>query len=237
MSWAELIAKSFRVWRITLSSVLVFSFAAALLRYGGILLFSKNPGISPVVGSIIIAIILLVPTNAIFARIYYILKEKPISLSQSLAVALLRFPQTVVWLIAVMLAMYVPVTLLMYAMDHFSPSLAGIFVGVFLFYVIVLTSIAIYCIFVFPLIINESYSVISAVKRSIALVKGEWWLTGLIMSVPAFFSVIVQLMGKILLGELGIMISLALFMSLNMSTVLTLYEYHLAREAQNKIQQ
>jgi hypothetical protein len=173
----------------------------------------------------------MVPTNAVFARIYYILKEKPISLSQSLALALLRFPQTVIWLIVVMLAMYVPVTLLMYAMTNASSSLAGVFVGIFLFYVLILTSIAIYCIFVFPLIINENYSVMAAVKRSIALVKGEWWLTGLIMSVPAFFSVALQFMGKVLLGELGVMISLTLFMSLNMSTVLTLYEYHLSREA------
>lgn len=235
MSWAEIVQKSFRLWWATLSSVLVFSFVSALLKNWGYFFHLQGQTIFPpwyLWAGAGVAIINLIPTNAVFARISHVLHNVPISLSQSLAVALLKFPKTAVWLILVMAVSYLPLSLLSYVIDHFSHTVVAVSVGIFLAYMMILVTIGVYCIFVFPLIINENYSVSNAVRKSIELVKGEWWLTGWVLSTPVFFAIILQIMLRFFLGQMGEVIGFTLFMSLNVATILVLYEYHVSRSGQ-----
>jgi len=232
MSWSELVHKSFGLWWKTLSAVLVFNFTSALLN-GWTFLFHQRPQLNTtfVLISLFVLCVNLIPANAVFAKLGHAAENTPISLSQSLAVALLRFPRTLAWFGIIIALVYIPIYFLM---GHFvvngNEAEAVPFVLMLLVYMLFIMVIGLYFLFVFPLIVNENYSLIDALKKSYALIKGRWWFTGFIISIPIFFTVIMQRVLMVFLGEIGAMIGITLFASLNMAAIVILYKYYLSIE-------
>lgn len=235
MKFSEAITKSFKLWWKTLPHVVIFSFIAALLNSWPYFLHVNPENFHFDVRFIFImtgvALINLIPNNAIFAKLGHAIHDQPISFTQAIAVSLVKFPQTVLWLGVILALVYIPLYFAFpNSMDMTSATQVSGWLFFIIAYVIFLITLGVYATLVFPLIINHNYSFVGAIKNSFYLIKGKWWYTSLVLSATIFIAGFFETLLRVFFKEIGSIIGMTLFFSLNMATITVLCDYHLARK-------
>jgi hypothetical protein len=243
MSISTAVTSSFKLWWATLGSVIVFSIVSGLLSL--IPVFFQPPvssmqtvhplDVKMILIGIVITLINIIPSNAIFAKIIHAGHNTPISTSQALAVGLTKFPQVLWFMCFLVLIFGVPFA----GISHFQAMYSvndptkltelAIIALLFLAYFTVFLIIGIYWILTVPIIISENVTFIHAMKKSFSLMKKGWWYTSIVISVPFLVAALAQILLKSMLGKFSIIIGQAIFMPLNVAVIAILFEHHKMR--------
>jgi len=232
MTLTDAIKNTFKLWRVTLASVLPLSLAAGIVN--GLPVFAKN-----YLGEthkdlylatfLFVAIINIIPTIAIFARLGHAAHNQQVSLSQAIGVAIVKFPAVLTWVIisTAFVLCAVGITFLLSSFPAAAILSALIFI-------IVITSLIIYVLCVIPLIIFENLPVIAAIQKSFALTKDQWWYGGALLTVIVMFGAVVNVAGTLMMGTLGTIIAYCFTLPLQTAMIIIFYEHLKLRAEKNQ---
>ncbi len=252
MSISTAVNSGFKLWRATLGSVLIFSLISGLLSIIPVLFqhpipLSANTGlerpetkmmamnIGTILINIVVALINIIPSNAVFAKIIHAGHNSPIRSSQAMAVALTKYPQVLGFMCFLVLVFGLPFGGIfylqnMFPVDDHTKTILAISAALFvLLYFTFFLTVAVYWTLTIPVIISENVTFIEAIKKSFSLVRREWWYTSVIISVPFVVAIAAEILLKALIGKFSIVIVHALFMPLNVAMIVILYEHHKMR--------
>jgi hypothetical protein len=222
MTLSDAIKNSFSLWWTTLTSVLPLSIVAALLN--GLPILAKSylgeTHVELYIATFVVVVIInIIPTTAIFAKLGHAAHNQPITLSQSVAASIVKFPAVLLWIIISTVVVLSGCGLAYLTASHPIALILGILILVFIF-----ASLAVYVLCVMPLIIFENLPVIDAIQKSFALTKNHWWYGGVLLTVIVAFAAVVNAAGTLLMGSLGSIIAYCFTLPLQTSMIIIFYE-------------
>ncbi len=188
MTLNDAIKYTFKLWWMMLFSVLPLSIAAGLSNsLPGFFMASQEKPHQALYFYIYIAAIVLtsfiniILAIAILSKLRPALHDQQISLSQSLAISIAKFPAILLFLIIFAGLMFFPGEILYFLPSHNHIFLIGLCIFFLIFFILF-----VYLICVIPLIIFENLAVIVAIRKSFLLTKGQWWYGGIFLAIIAF---------------------------------------------------
>jgi len=243
MSVSTAITSCFKLWWSTLGSVILFSSISGFLSMLPALFqpveSSGTPNLTPDIKTILIGIVValinIIPNNAVFAKVIHASHNTPINSSQAMAVALTKYVQVLLFMLLLVVIFGIPFAGIgelqnLFSVDNQTKSIWALIIAVlFLTYFIVFLTIGVYWTLTIPILISENINFISAMKKSFSLIKQGWWYTGAVLSVPFLVGALAQVLLRSLIGKFSIVIGQAIFMPLNVAVLVVLYEHHKMR--------
>lgn len=228
MTLSDAIKNTFKLWWVTLASVLPLSISAAILNFLPIFLrpyLMETHTILFFAAFMLIFIINLIPVIAIFAKLGHAAHNQPITLSQALAVSLVKFFPALAWMLICLAFMLVFGGILYLLSSHLA-----IFALSGLIFFLMMTILVVYLLCVMPIIIFENLSVIPAIQKSFALTKNHWWYGGWLLTVVVIFGAFFSALGQLLMGSLnaeslGAVIVYCFTLPLQTSMIIIFYEH------------
>ncbi len=220
---SDSIKNIFQLWWTTLASVLPLSIAAGVLNILPILTknyLGEGHQALHIAAFILVTIINIIPTTAIFAKLGHAAHNQEVTLSQALGVGIVKFPAVLTWIMICTVCMLLFVGLL-----YLMPTNSVIFLLSTLIAFLIITTLAIYVLCVIPIIVFENLPVIAAIQKSFALTKDQWWYAGILLTVVVIVGAIINIAGTLLMGPLGIIIAYCLTFPLQTSMIIIFYEH------------
>ena len=232
MTLTDAIKNTFKLWWITLVSVLPLSIAAGLLNILPILTraYMGETHINLYIAAFIVAAIInIIPTTAIFAKLGHAAHNQQVTLSQAVGVGIVKFPTIFAWFIICTASMSFCGGILYLLSSHTT----SLILTTLILFLIIMTLI-IYVLCVVPLIIFENLPVIAAIQKSFAMTKDQWWYGGALLTVTVTFGAIVNMTGTLLMGSLGAIIAYCFTLPLQTSMIIIFYEHLKLRTEKTK---
>jgi hypothetical protein len=224
----DAIINTFKLWQATLFSVLPFSIFAAVVN--GVPYFVMNSlhdKLLIVVLFLIAALINIIPLTAILARIGHAAHNQPITLSQALAISIIKYPRVLGWLIILCTGMSAAAGLL-YLLFH----ITLVFVLLFLSGVLAFLTLMVYFMCILPIIIFEDLPVVEAIRKSFQLTKNQWWYGAWLLTVIVTLNEILNTAGLYFLGMPGSLLVYCFVLPLQSSMLIVFYEHLKCRASQ-----
>lgn len=233
MTMSDAIKKTFELWWATLVSVLPLSLAAGIINslpiFAKMTLGETHKDLY-IAAFVLVAIINIIPTTAIFAKLGHAAHNQQVTLSQAVGVGIVKFPAILTWVIICTICMLFVVGIL-----YLLPSNSAAFILGILIAFLIIASLAIYILCVIPIIVFENLSVIAAIQKSFALTKDQWWYAGVLLTIVVVFGTIVNIAGTLLMGALGTVIAYCFTLPLQTSMIIIFYEHLKLRAEKNRV--
>jgi hypothetical protein len=147
MSISAAITSSFKLWWSTLGSVLLFSIISGLLSMTPALFQpaqsagapSVTPDTKTILIGIVVALINIIPNNAVFAKIIHAGHNAPISSSQALAASLTKYFQVLLFMLLLLFIFGIPFAGMgelqhLFSIDDQTKSIWALILSIFCFF-------------------------------------------------------------------------------------------------------